>query len=78
LSARNFRLHERGQIREGWFADVVVFDPKRIRDVATYENPLAQSEGVEMVFVNGLLGIDAGAATGQHAGRLLRRHAAAS
>jgi N-acyl-D-amino-acid deacylase len=78
LSARNFRLHERGQIREGWFADVVVFDPKRIRDVATYENPLAQSEGVEMVFVNGQLGIDAGAATGQHAGRLLRRHAAAS
>jgi N-acyl-D-amino-acid deacylase len=78
LSARNFRLHERGQIREGWFADVVVFDPKRIRDVATYENPLAQCEGVEMVFVNGQLGIDAGGATGQHAGRLLRRHAAAS
>jgi N-acyl-D-amino-acid deacylase len=76
LSARNFRLHERGQIREGWFADIVVFDPERIRDVATYENPLAQSEGVELVFVNGELGIDAGAATQQHAGRLLRRHVA--
>jgi N-acyl-D-amino-acid deacylase len=77
LSARNFRLHERGQIREGWFADVVVFDPQRVRDVATYENPLAQSEGVELVFVNGELGIDAGAATQRQAGRLLRRHAAA-
>jgi N-acyl-D-amino-acid deacylase len=76
LSARNFRLHERGQIRDGWFADVVVFDPQRVRDVATYENPLAQCEGVEMVFVNGELGIDAGLATGQHAGLLLRRHAA--
>jgi N-acyl-D-amino-acid deacylase len=77
LSARNFRLHERGQIREGWFADVVVFDPRRVRDVATYENPLAQSEGIMLVFVNGERGIDAGAATGQHAGRLLRRRAAA-
>jgi N-acyl-D-amino-acid deacylase len=75
LSARNFRLHERGQIRAGWFADLVVFDPQRVRDVATYENPLAQSEGVEMVFVNGALGIDSGKATGRHGGRLLRRRA---
>jgi N-acyl-D-amino-acid deacylase len=76
LSARNFRLHERGQIRAGWFADLVVFDPQRVRDVATYENPLAQSEGVEMVFVNGALGIDSGKATGRHGGRLLRRRVA--
>lgn len=73
LSARNFRLHERGQVRAGWFADVVVFDPARIRDVATYENPLAQAEGVEMVFVNGELSFDAGHATSRRAGRLLRR-----
>jgi N-acyl-D-amino-acid deacylase len=73
LSARNFRLHQRGELRAGWFADVVVFDPQRIRDVATYEKPLTQSEGVELVFVNGALGLDAGAATQQHAGRLLRR-----
>ena len=74
LSARNFRLHQRGELRAGWFADVVVFDPQRVRDVATYEKPLAQSEGVEMVFVNGALGIDAGAATLRRGGRLLRRH----
>lgn len=73
LSARNFRLHQRGRLQEGWFADVVVFDPQRIRDAATYENPLAQSEGVEMVFVNGVLELDAGKATRNHAGRLLRR-----
>lgn len=75
LSARNFRLHERGQIRAGWFADVVVFDPQRIRDVATYDQPLAQAEGVEMVFVNGALSFDAGHATPLRAGRLLRRPA---
>jgi len=78
LSARNFRLHKRGEIRAQWFADVVVFDPKRIRDVATYENPLAQSEGVEMVFVNGELGLDSGRTTARHAGRLLRRQAGAA
>jgi N-acyl-D-amino-acid deacylase len=76
LSARNFRLHQRGQIRAGWFADVVVFDPRRVRDTATYENPLAQSEGVEMVFVNGALGIDSGRATERRGGRVLRRQGA--
>jgi N-acyl-D-amino-acid deacylase len=76
LSARNFRLHERGQIREGWFADVVVFDPLRIRDVATYEQPLAQSEGVEMVFVNGASSFEAGRPTAQRRGRLLKRNSA--
>jgi hypothetical protein len=40
--------------------------------VATYENPLAQSEGIELVFVNGELGLEAGTATERHAGRLLR------
>lgn len=77
LSARNFRLHERGEVRVGWFADIVVFDPARIRDVATYERPREQSEGVEMVFVNGELGFDARRATDRRAGRLLRRTSAA-
>lgn len=73
LSARNFRLHRRGEIRAGWFADLTVFDPQSIGDVATYEQPLAQSEGVAMVFVNGTLSFDAGQATRRHAGRFLRR-----
>ena len=76
LSARNFRLHQRGQLQPGWFADVVVFDPQRIRDVATYENPIARADGIEMVFVNGALAIDAkSSAVRQRAGRLLKRHA---
>lgn len=75
LSARNFRLDQRGELRAGWFADLVVFDPARIRDLATYEQPVAQSEGVEMVFVNGQLSFDAGTATGTRGGRVLLKSA---
>lgn len=80
LSARNFRLHQRGQLQPGWHADVVVLDPARVRDVATYENPIALSEGIEKVFVNGELayaanvGGVAGARVQARAGRLLKRH----
>lgn len=80
LSARNFRLHQRGQLQPGWYADVVVLDPARVRDVATYENPIALSEGIEKVFVNGELAYVAGAADAAsvrvqaRAGRLLKRH----
>jgi N-acyl-D-amino-acid deacylase len=80
LSARNFRLHQRGQLQAGWHADVVVLDPARVRDVATYENPIALSEGIEKVFVNGALayGADGTGNSGDarvqaRAGRLLKR-----
>lgn len=82
LSARNFRLHQRGQLQTGWHADVVVLDPIRVRDVATYENPIALSEGIEKVFVNGELAYVAGEADAANAkvqaraGRLLKRHQA--
>ncbi|MEO8389101.1 D-aminoacylase [Polaromonas sp.] len=82
LSARNFRLHQRGQLQVGWYADVVVLDPARVRDVATYQDPIAVSEGIEKVFVNGELAYvagtaDAANARGQaRAGRLLKRGAA--
>lgn len=78
LSARNFRLQQRGQLQPGWYADLVVFDPARVRDVATFEQPLARSEGIEHVFVNGALayGAESGAASEARvqarAGRLLR------
>lgn len=75
LSARNFRLQGRGEVREGFFADLVVFDPARIRDMATYEYPLKQSEGIEAVFVNGALSFEAGQATDRRGGRLLTRTA---
>jgi len=74
LSARNFRLHQRGQLQPGWYADVVVFDPEKVRDAATYEQPIARSEGIRRVYVNGQLACEQGdAAVLARAGRLLTR-----
>jgi N-acyl-D-aspartate/D-glutamate deacylase len=71
--AAAFRVPERGQIREGWFADVVVFDAKTITDKATYTEPEILSEGMKFVFVNGKLAVENGAYTGALAGRALRK-----
>lgn len=77
LSARNFRLHQRGQLKPGWYADVVVFDPAKVRDVATYEDPIARSEGIRRVYVNGQLACEQDSAQGlAHAGRMLLRQKA--
>ena len=73
LSARQFRLPQRGGIERGWFADIVVFDPRRVRDRASYDAPTLPSEGIAEVFVNGVPSLQGGAA---RAGRLLRRAAA--
>jgi N-acyl-D-amino-acid deacylase len=74
LPSRHFRLRERGELRDGWFADVVVFDPKRVRDLATYEQPLQRSEGIERVYLNGELAMTEGdASCRQRAGRVLAR-----
>ena len=74
LSAERFGLPGRGLLRPGYQADVVVFDPARIRDVATYESPVQFSEGIERVWVNGVCSYTAATrATGQRAGRFLRR-----
>nr|WP_316639581.1 D-aminoacylase [uncultured Roseateles sp.] len=74
LSARNFRLHQRGQLQPGWFADVVVFDPATVQDRASYEQPLEVSEGITAVYVNGVQSYvgESQASTGR-AGRLLQR-----
>ena len=74
LSARNFRLQQRGQLQPGWFADVVVFDPARVQDMASYASPLERSIGIEQVFVNGQLACEASAdGVLQRAGRMLTR-----
>lgn len=74
LSARQFRIAERGLLRAGTHADVVVFDPQRITDVASFEQPEQLSVGVESVFVNGALAYrERQAAVLARAGQMLSR-----
>jgi len=73
LPARIMRLADRGQVREGFAADLVVFDLGAIRDKATFFEPHQHSEGVDYVFVNGVAVVDAGRLTHAHAGRVLAR-----
>jgi N-acyl-D-amino-acid deacylase len=72
LPARTFGLRGRGEIKEGGYADLVVFDPERIRDRATYDDPLRVSEGILHVFVNGEPVVSGGVPTGRRPGRVLR------
>lgn len=75
LPAAVFRVKDRGQIREGAFADLVVFDLARVRDLATYQEPHQLSEGMVHVLVNGHLAVDGTRFTGERAGRVLSRRA---
>lgn len=73
LSAATFNLHDRGVLRIGAIADVTVFDAARVADRATYENPHQASQGIEHVFVGGVLSWTGGAATGARGGGFARR-----
>ncbi|MBL9211213.1 MAG: amidohydrolase family protein [Opitutaceae bacterium] len=73
LPAAVFRVQDRGAIRPGAFADVVVFDLATIRDRATYEQPHQYAEGVSHVFVNGRAALASGNLTPVRAGRVLVR-----
>jgi N-acyl-D-amino-acid deacylase len=72
LPADRFGLAGRGRLTPGAWADLVVFDPRTIRDLGTYEDPKREPEGVHWVVVNGTLQFDRGRHTGARAGRLLR------
>ena len=72
LPAQRERLRDRGLLREGFFADITIFDPATIIDKASYENPTQIPAGVKYVFVNGQLEYDNGKLTGAQAGRVLR------
>jgi N-acyl-D-amino-acid deacylase len=71
LPARNLGLDRRGSLKEGFFADVVVFDPQTIQDHATFEKPHQYSTGVNHVLVNGQLVLSEGQHTGVRSGRAL-------
>jgi N-acyl-D-aspartate/D-glutamate deacylase len=75
LPAAKHRIKERGVLRAGWFADVVVFDPATIADVATYSEPRQYPAGIDYVIVNGEVAVERGAQTKVRAGRMLRRNA---
>jgi N-acyl-D-amino-acid deacylase len=72
LPAENLKLERRGALKPGYFADVVVFDPARIQDHATYEKPHQYSTGVIHVFVNGVQVLSNGEHTGAKPGRVVR------
>jgi N-acyl-D-amino-acid deacylase len=73
LPASQLGLTERGVLREGAFADVVVFDPACVQDLATFDAPHAYPIGIETVIVNGVVTVEAGEHTDARAGRVVRR-----
>ena len=72
LPAQKFQLKDRGLLREGYAADIVIFDEKTIRDNATFEKPHQFSTGVSHVIVNGKSAIDSGRHTGLRNGNALK------
>lgn len=73
LPARQFGFAQRGEIREGWAADLVIFDPATVGDTATFDAPHAYPTGMTHVVVNGQLVVRGGATTDARGGQVLRR-----
>lgn len=73
LVAETFRIPERGLIREGFFADVIIFDPKTVADRSTYEQPELLAVGMNYVIVNGKIAVENSTFSGVLAGRALRK-----
>ncbi|HUQ49088.1 MAG TPA: amidohydrolase family protein, partial [Terriglobales bacterium] len=72
LPAQRLKLENRGMIRPDFFADITIFNPDKVIDVATFEDPNRTSKGFEYVFVNGVLALEKDRVTGQMGGRPLR------
>lgn len=73
LPAEHFGFKDRGRVKEGYAADLVLFDPAKVGDLATFEKPHAYAAGFRHVLVNGVPAVADGAATGAAAGRVLGR-----
>ncbi len=73
LTAARFNLSHRGELKAGYAADLVLFDAARVRDVATWEEPVARAEGIESIWVNGQLTWHEKEPTGRFPGRFLKR-----
>jgi len=72
LPAHNLKLKKRGMLRPGYFADVVIFDPDKVNDKATFQKPHQYAEGVLDVFVNGVQVLKDGEHTGATPGRFVK------
>src|SRR4051812_2527315 len=72
LAAQRVKLRNRGLLKPDYYADITIFDPNKVLDVATFENPNRPSVGIEYVFVNGVLSVEHGKVNGQLGGRPLR------
>jgi N-acyl-D-amino-acid deacylase len=72
LPATNLQIRERGELTEGYFADIVIFDPQTIQDHATYEQPHQYATGVIHVLVNGVQVLENGEHTGATPGQVVR------
>jgi N-acyl-D-amino-acid deacylase len=73
LAAAHMGIGDRGLVRPGQHADLVLFDPARVADRATTTTPHLVSEGIESVWVNGVVVYEGGKATGRRPGRVIRR-----
>lgn len=73
LVAQKFGLTKRGQLKEGFFADLVIFDPDKVIDLATWEDPHQYPRGIDYVIVNGKIVVSEGDHTGNLPGRILKR-----
>lgn len=71
LPAHQFRLADRGVLKPGAAADVVVFDPERVRDISDFSAPHRLAEGIDAVLVNGVMTLEAGRLSGNRGGRVL-------
>jgi N-acyl-D-amino-acid deacylase len=72
LPARTFGLRDRGQIREGFAADLVLFDPEKVQDRAEFNKPHQYSTGFDFVLVNGAIAVEDGVQNTTRQGRALR------
>lgn len=74
MSAKRYNLKDRGEIKVGAYADLVLFNPNTIKDTATFENPISMAKGVESVFVNGELSYLSGDVTKNRSGVFIYRN----
>ena len=72
LTAETFNIHNRGQLKKDYFADIAIFNSDTIIDNATFENPHQYASGVAHVIVNGQIVVEDGVHNGNRPGRVLR------